>query len=88
MSVTSIRLQTELEEPLDELASKLSRSKNWIINQAIKDYLSAQALEEKRWQDTLQALESVSQGKVVDGDKVHEWLESWGTSNELDAPKV
>lgn len=88
MSVTSIRLQTELEEPLDELASKLSRSKNWIINQAIKDYLSAQALEEKRWQDTLQALESVSQGKVVDGEKVHEWLESWGTNTELDAPKV
>lgn len=25
-----------------------------------------QTLEEKRWQDTLQALEAVSQGKVVD----------------------
>ena len=88
MSVTSVRLQTELELPLDELAGKLSRSKNWIINQAIKDYIAAQTLEETRWQETLQALESVRQGKVVDGDTVHEWMKSWGTDNELDAPKV
>lgn len=47
-----------------------------------------QTLEEKRWQDTLQALESVSQGKVVDGEKIHEWLESWGTDNELGVPKI
>jgi predicted transcriptional regulator len=88
MSVTSVRLQTELELPLDELAGKLSRSKNWIINQAIKDYISAQTLEETRWQETLQALESVRQGKVVDGDTVHAWMKSWGTDNELDVPKV
>ena len=88
MSVTSVRLQTELELPLDELAGKLSRSKNWIINQAIKDYIAAQTLEETRWQETLQALESVSQGKVVDGDTVHEWMKSWGTDSELDVPKV
>ena len=88
MSVTSVRLQTELELPLDELAGKLSRSKNWIINQAIKDYIAAQTLEETRWQETLQALESVRQGKVVDGDTVHEWMKSWGTDSELDVPKV
>lgn len=27
--------------------------------------------EDTRWQDTLQALESVRQGKVIDGDTVH-----------------
>lgn len=88
MSVTSIRLQTELEDPLDQLAHKLSRSKNWIINQALKDYLNNQALEEKRWQETLEALESVRQGKVVDSEQVHEWLRSWGTDKELDSPKI
>ena len=44
--------------------------------------------EETRWQETLQALESVHQGKVVDGDTVHEWLKSWGTEKELDTPEV
>ena len=81
MSVTSVRLQTELELPLDELAGKLSRSKNWIINQAIKDYIAAQTLEETRWQETLQALESVRQGKVVDGDTVHKWMKSVSNAN-------
>lgn len=38
--------------------------------------------DEKRWQDTLDALESVKEGKVIDGKKVHDWLESWGTAQE------
>jgi predicted transcriptional regulator len=50
--------------------------------------MSVQNLEETRWQETLQALESVRQGKVVDGDTVHEWMKSWGTDNELDPPSV
>ena len=33
MTVTSIRLQAELEEPLEVLAKKLDRSKNYLINQ-------------------------------------------------------
>jgi predicted transcriptional regulator len=44
--------------------------------------------EETRWQETLQALESVHQGKVVDGDTVHEWIKSWGTKKELAPPRV
>ena len=36
MGVTSIRLQAEIENPLEVLAKKLDRSKNYIINQAIK----------------------------------------------------
>lgn len=87
MTVTSIRLQAELEAPLDALAKKLDRSKNYIINQALKDYLAEQALTEKRWQETLPALESMKAGKGVPADKVLEWMRSWGTDNELPRPK-
>jgi predicted transcriptional regulator len=38
--------------------------------------------DEEYWQDTLNALESVKEGKVIDGEKVHDWLESWGTAQE------
>jgi hypothetical protein len=44
--------------------------------------------EETRRQETLQSLESVRQGKVVDGDAVHQWMRSWGTEKELDPPSV
>ncbi|MGO2510278.1 hypothetical protein [Marinomonas polaris] len=40
----------------------------------------------KEWQQTLDALESVAKGKVVDASEVHKWLNSWGTDNELEAP--
>lgn len=86
MSVTSIRLQNDLEAPLDKLAKKTSRSKNWIINEALKQYLVQQAEDEKRWQMTLEALESASAGNIVDGEKVHAWLKTWGTDNEQESP--
>lgn len=41
-------------------------------------------IEQAHWQQTLEALESASQGRVVDASKVHSWLSSWGTENERD----
>ena len=86
MAVTSIRLQPELERPLSEIASKLNRSKNWVLNQALREYVARCELDDKRWQDTLEALESVQEGRVVDGEAVHAWLASWGTGDELSPP--
>jgi len=71
------QFKTQASEVLDQMAQS---------DEAIKDYIEAQTLEETRWQETLKALESVRQGKVVDGDIVHEWMNSWGTANELDPP--
>lgn len=88
MSVTTVRLQSEIEQNLQAMASTMRRSKSWLINQAVKEYIERQALENQRWQETLQAMESVAQGKVVSGEAVHQWLDSWGASNELPPPKV
>jgi len=53
MCVTSIRLQSEIEKPLEKLANKLDRSKNYLINQAIKDFLARKSLDEKKWNEAL-----------------------------------
>jgi len=87
MSVTSIRLQPEVEKTLDETATKLQRSKNWIINQAIKEYLEKENLDDIRWQDTLKALDSLNNGDIIEGASVHSWLKSWGTDSELPKPE-
>ncbi|HWU68789.1 MAG TPA: ribbon-helix-helix protein, CopG family, partial [Stenotrophobium sp.] len=73
MSVTTVRLQPEVEERLNTMAGKLRRSKSWLINQALSEFIERQALEQSRWQDTLKAMESVAQGKVVSGEAVHTW---------------
>ena len=86
MSVANIELQDELEQPLTQLDKKLNQSRNWIINEAVKEFLEHQALEEQRWLDTLPALASVRNGNSVAGEKVESWLASWGTSKEQSAP--
>ncbi len=88
MSVTSIRLQPEVESGLEAMSDKLHRSKNWLINQAIREFVARQELEQSRWKETLTAMESVAHGRVVSGQAVHSWLESWGTSNELPPPRA
>ncbi|HLD65202.1 MAG TPA: ribbon-helix-helix protein, CopG family [Pseudomonas sp.] len=88
MSVTTVRLQPEVEENLLDMAEKLQRSKSWLINQALREYFERQSLEQSRWQETLQAMESVAQGKLVSGDAVNTWLQSWGSADELSPPKT
>lgn len=88
MSVTTVRLQPDLEENLGAMAEKLQRSKSWLINQALREFFERQELEQSRWQETLEAMESVAQGKVVSAEAVNTWLQSWGSANELSPPKA
>ena len=88
MGITSIRLADEVDKPLESLARKLDRSKNYLINQAIKEFLARQALEDSRWQDTLEALESIKAGKSIDEADVNAWLNSWGTDKRKSPPKA
>lgn len=88
MSVTTVRLQPEINQRLEEVAQRLDRTKGWVINQAVSEFLQKQEQEQQRWEQTLQAMESATKGKVVDASQVHEWLASWGTDNELKAPSI
>jgi predicted transcriptional regulator len=88
MSITSIRLTKEVDQPLTSLAKKLDRSKNYIINQAIKEFLAKQSLEDSRWQETLKALESIKAGKSLSEKDVNSWLNSWGTGKRTPPPKL
>jgi predicted transcriptional regulator len=86
MSVTSVRIQEDLKQPLERLADKLQRSRNWLINEAVKEYISRQESESTKWKETLEAITSVKNGDVVDGEKVHTWMKSWGEESEQKPP--
>ena len=88
MGVTSIRLQPEIEKPLESLAKKLDRSKNYLINLAIKEFIERKSIDEKRWSETIEAIASVKAGKVVAEENVNKWLESWGSESEIKPPKT
>lgn len=88
MGITSIRITDDVDKPLEALSKKLDRSKNYLINQAIKEFLARQSLEDSRWQDTLEALESIKQGKSISEDDVNAWLNSWGSNERKSPPKL
>ena len=88
MSVTTVRLQPEIEESLESVATKLHRTKSWLINQALREYFERQSLEQQRWEQTLDAVAAVAGGKVVAAQAVHAWLQSWGSDSELPPPTV
>ena len=86
MTITTVRLQPEVVSGLEAMAEKLHRSKNWLVNQAIREFVARQEQEQSRWNETLSAMASVAQGKVASGEAVHAWLESWGSGDELPPP--
>ena len=87
MSITSVRLPEDLSARIEELAAKLQRSKSWIINEALRDYVERAEGDAQRWSETLKALDSVRAGKLIDGDTVDKWIASWGTDKELPPPR-
>jgi len=86
MAITSVRLNDEVEAPLESLSKKLDRSKSYLINEAVREYIARQALEDERWLETQEALASAERGELVSEDAVHAWLDSWGTDKVLAAP--
>lgn len=86
MSVTTIRLARDIEVQLETLEERLQRSRSWIINQAVREYIVQVQREEQRWQETLEAMESVARGEIVPGDEVADWLRGWGSDGETAPP--
>ena len=88
MSVTSIRFTDDIDKPLESLSKKLDRSKNYLINQAVKEFLARRSLDDSRWEDTVEALNSLKQVKSVDEKDVNAWLNSWGTDTRKSPPAL
>lgn len=88
MGMTSVRMPDELLEQLQEAADKLRRSKGWIINDAVREYLVKEERKSRMLEDTREALVDIKAGRVVDGADVINWLDSWGTDNEKTPPTL
>jgi len=88
MSITSFRIREELQGPLEQAANDLRRPKAWIINEALSAYFERETQEQRMYRETLEGLADVEAGRVIDGDKVVSWIESWGSDNEQPLPRT
>ena len=87
MGMTSVRMPDDILQRLDATAARLRRSKGWIINDAVREYLEREDLRQRRNEETREALAELEAGQVVDGEEVLAWVDSWGTENEREPPR-
>lgn len=60
--VVTANLPEELADRLDEAASRIDRTRSWIVRQAVAEWLVE---EERRYELTLEALEDVDEGRTM-----------------------
>jgi len=80
----SVRLKDATKKRLAQLARKSGRSANFLISDAVESYLADQ---ERLRSDLRLADRQVKSGHYIRHDDMKAWLLSWGTKNELPAPK-
>ena len=81
--VVTAHLPVGLADKLDALAARSERSRGWIVKQALAAWVDQ---EEERHKLTLEALESVDAGRVIDHQSVLAWVDSLGTDDPLPPP--
>jgi predicted transcriptional regulator len=72
--VTSVRLEDALSSKLDALAASTDRSKAWLIEQAIKNYVDEQSGQIEAVEDALKTYRS-GKAELVSHEQVMEQLE-------------
>jgi predicted transcriptional regulator len=80
----SVRLEDHNRTNVDRLAKMTKRSRSFIINEAVEAYLQdrIQYLEELN-----EAVADAQSGHGHSDEQVHAWMKSWGSKDEIPAPK-
>lgn len=81
--VLTAHIPLPLADKVDQLASRLERSRGWIVKQALSAWIDQ---EEERSRLTREAMADVDAGRVIDHQAVQAWADSLGTTSPLPAP--
>lgn len=83
-TVLSVRVPEELKDQLDFLAKATRRSKAFLAEEAIADYIKRNAWKAKELQE---ALSEADKGVFISQDAMETWVDSLGSEKELSPPK-
>ena len=72
-----------LAEKVEAMAARLERSRGWVMKQALAAWVDQ---EEERHRMTLEALDDVDAGRVIDHHAVRAWADSLTTDKPLAPP--
>ena len=72
-SAFTIRISEDKQKQLDRLAKSMDRSRNWVVNQAIEQYLDLQAWQVEAIQ---KGIEAADRGELIPHDQVMSQIEA------------
>lgn len=82
--VLTAHVPLPLADKVDQMASRLERSRGWVMKQALSAWI---AQEEERDRLTQEAMADVDAGRVFDHQAVQAWAQSLGSDQPLPAPR-
>jgi len=82
--VLTAHIPLQMAEKVDQMASRLDRSRGWIMKHALSAWI---AQEEERTRLTKEALADVDADRVIDHQAVQAWADSLDTDKTLDVPR-
>lgn len=77
MKATTVRIDDNILERVDSLGAKLGRSRSWVINQAIKQFLD---YEEWFVREVKDGLKEAENGKVATPEEAASQFRKWGAN--------
>jgi predicted transcriptional regulator len=84
----AIKLPQQDRDRLQQLGVAKKRSAHWLAKEAITQFLDREEAAERFKQESVARWEEYCvTGKSAPHDAVMNWLDSWGTDNEVEAPK-
>ncbi len=81
----SVAVSPEKQARLDAIANTMSRSRNWVVNEAINQYLDLQEWQEREIETALKRADNPA-AEFHSNEEVTKWLSSWGSERELPPP--
>ena len=81
--VMTAHVPVPLADQVDQLATRLDRSRGWIVKQALSAFVER---EQHRYNLTLEGLADVDAGFTVNQDAVEAWAASLNTPKPLPLP--
>jgi len=81
--VLTAHVPLPLAEKVEQFASRLERSRGWVMKQALGAWV---AQEEERDRLTQEALVEVNTGQVIEHQAVQAWAQSLSTNQPLTIP--
>ncbi len=84
---TSIKLDEDLKNRIQNLANMRHRSAHWIMREAIREYIEREEARESFKQEALESWTAYKEtGRHLTHQEVRDWLKTWGTEKETKVP--